>query len=129
MGTFSTNAQYNNLIQWEGAGPEGWNQYHADIDDIARFIDDNADETYYLIFKPLGDLPSGNPLTHMKRIIYLPEKHQNLKRVIIIVPGAWPMAKAFIAIVSRVMNLNRYVTIVSNEDEAMAEFKKRIAVN
>jgi len=117
MGKIYEHPDWSGCIYWEFDPVDGWEGYHQELDQIAERAK-NATEPFIIIFEPSGDIPRGNPITHMRRIVQVSKSNKMITRTIIMLESNWFIAKAFANLLNKVMLLEPEVKLVFGIDEA-----------
>lgn len=104
-------------VVWEYDPGGGWEAYHEELDSIVA----HAEETktpFFLIFLPGGDVPKGNPMTHMRRLVQFSKSKGQIIHTIIVMGTTWIVARAFVKTLNRFLSLEPEVKIVFSMEEA-----------
>lgn len=120
---FDTN--YPRLIRWtfDPDTDSGWNGYNLQLDEL-RDIINGLDEPHVVIFMPTADMPPGNPLPHIQRLIRVASDLPNLVRVLGIIPNDHRVGQTFAQIAVKAMRLDRHMELLGNEAEAIKRYEQ-----
>lgn len=120
------NPEWGQSLYWQFDPRTGWEGYHEQLDEIVAYAK-TASEPFILVFHPQGDVPKGNPMNHMQRIIKISKNEKNILQTIVIMQSSWFVAKAFVRIINRVMSLEPDVMLIFSMEEAKAIHAKTLA--
>lgn len=126
MGKITQNSDWERSIYWQFDPINGWDGYHIELSEVSRIIRENP-EPQILIFQPAGDVPRGNPVVHMRRLVNLSKTEPKIIKTIIIMGQDWFIAKAFVNLLSSLMSFEPEVKLVFSMDEARAEHQQTLA--
>lgn len=107
---------WEQAIYWPFNPKDGWEAYHHGLDEISDYAK-NA-EPFILVMHPEGDVPKGNPLNHMRRIIQFSKTNAKVLQTIIIMEADWVFAKTFARVINKIMALEPEVKLVFSVEEA-----------
>ena len=106
---------------------DGWEKYHEALDDLTHYAAE-VTEPFILVFHPAGDVPKGNPMTHMRRIVTMSKTNPKILKTIIVMDNTWIFAKAFVRILSSIMDLEPEVKLVFGMEEARRVHAEALAL-
>lgn len=110
-----------NLLWWDLEETD-WDLFHNHLSEISHIIEDR-ETPFVVIFRPSGDMPKGSPIVHLKRMIRVCS-HEKVIRLIIVAPQAMRFAWAFVSATSKILGLDQYSDIVTNEEEAIEHYQE-----
>ena len=113
-------------IYWKFNPAEGWGGFHQELDEIARYAN-NAKEPFFIIFEPTGDVPKGNPIPPMRRIIQFSKQNSMVIQTIIIMESNWLIAKTFAKLLNKMMSLEPEVQLAFGSDKARSVYEASFA--
>lgn len=113
-------------IYWQFNPKDGWTSYHQGLDEITEYSKE-TDKPFILVFHPSGDIPRGNPMHHMNRIVKISKTDEKLLQTIIIMESSWFLAKAFASVLNKIMSLEPEVKLVFSLEEAKATYANTLA--
>lgn len=120
-----------NLFMPHSGGWEGYNEGLTELYDFLQAGDQEGGQTasqaYYVIFRPEADVPPGNPLPHMKRLIDMAKDHPRILRMYVVMPRTWPLAKVFARVAGSVFGFGDAVVLVDNDIAALADIDSQNA--
>lgn len=114
-------------IHWEFNPQDGWDGFHLGLDEIVNHAE-NTQEPFFFIFNPAGDVPKGNPIPPMRRIIQFSKKNSMVIQTIIIMDSNWLIAKTFAKLLNKMMSLEPEVKLAFGLDEARKIHRKSLEV-
>lgn len=112
-------------VYWEFDPVEGWDSFHQGLDQLVDHTE-NCAEPFFLIFHPSGDVPKGNPIPHMRRIIQLSKQNDMVIQTIIIMKSNWLIAQTFAKLLNKLMALEPEVKLVFSVEEAHSVHEKQL---
>jgi hypothetical protein len=119
MSSVYQDPNYDNLVHMDFTG-RTWQEFDALVTALMHHVDART-EPCLVIFKPEHDIPTGNPLPPMNRIVRYTANAKNLIHMYAVVPKSFSLGVAFGNIVLKVTRGAR-LTIVASYEEAMQRF-------
>jgi len=122
MNTIYADSDYTDLIWMEFEGPT-WTEYNELLDSLSQIVE-VAVEPLCLIFVPAIDMPGGNPLPHIRRLINFLHPDSKLAEMIVVLPAWMSIASMMLRITAKLFHLNMtHVQVAVSLDEAKALYK------
>lgn len=97
MSSLSLDPERSDLL-WMAFDGQSWDDFNALLSDLMNLTKD-LPEPYCLIFDPAHDMPKGNPLPHIRRMMRYMENEPKFEHMIAIVPGWMKIAATFARLV------------------------------
>lgn len=119
MSAIQPHPEIPRCLYWVYEPETGWYGYNTELDRLMDILSHEA-EPVYLILHPQGDIPSGNPIPHMSRIVKIARDDPMLIKVYVIMDSSWSLAKIFANVINRVVGFGTWVELVGSYDEAVS---------
>jgi hypothetical protein len=116
---------WDNLIWLHIEKSESWVDYNRALEDLALYAA-KAQTTLYVIVQPEHDIPSGNPLPHMRRFTDIVKREGRIRKAFVVLPRTLPMATAFVRVGQRVFGFGDAIQLVASTEDALAAFREAV---
>ena len=108
-----------NITRWEFDKTTTWEDFHQGIDNLKEQAQ-NTDKTFSVIARTTGQMPRGNALSHLKRLIKDVGDYAVIERFVVINHKQNPVGQAFVGMALKLFSGHDKLRIVQSEEEALS---------
>ncbi len=107
------------ITRWKFDNRTTWEDFHKGIDGLKEQAQE-ATEPFSIIVTTTGQMPRGNALSHLKRLIKIVGNYDMIERFVVINHKQNPVGQAFVGMALKLFAQHDKLKIVQSEEEALA---------
>lgn len=108
-----------NITRWALNNTSTWEDFHLAVDQLKEQAK-NATGSFCIIATTTGQMPRGNALSHLKRLIKVVGDYDVIERFVVINHKQNPVGQAFIGMALKLFAGHDKLRIVQSEEEAVS---------
>lgn len=116
------------LLWWNYDPRTGWDGFNLQLNDVRDTVL-NSHRPLVVFFNPLGDMPHGNPIPHIQRLVRICADNDNFLRFVAIVPVNMTIAQTFAKITTKALRIDQHVDVVYRQEDALNIYYDRVQVS
>lgn len=113
-----TDENNSQITRWNLDASTTWNDFHESIDKLKTQAQ-NTNKPFNIIATTTGQMPRGNALSHLRRLIKVIGDYDVIERFIIVNHKQNPIGQAFVGMALKLFASHNKLRIVSSEAEAL----------
>lgn len=120
--------EHPQLLRWDfdPSAVDGWNGFNQQLDAVRDIIRE-SEQPIVVLFTPLKDMPRGNPMIHIQRLMRVATSEPQFVRFIAILPADMRIAEVFGNIAMTALRIDTFAEIVANEQAALERYQVLMA--
>ena len=107
------------ITRWAMDNTTTWEDFHGAIDELKQQAQDSTD-SFSVIATTTGQMPRGNALSHLKRLIKVVGDYEVIERFVVINHKQNPVGQAFVGMALKLFAGHDKLRLVQSEEEAMS---------
>ena len=107
-----------NITRWQMDPTTTWNDFHESIDKLKTQAQ-SAETPFSVIATTTGQMPRGNALSHLRRLIQVVGDYDTITHFVIVNYKQNPIGQAFVGMALKLFSGHNKLKIVTSEKEAL----------